>query len=217
MNKKSIFLVSAALLLGLGLSSCWKHSDTPKLTFKRENLGSVKVNGKDFEHTVYLANVPYQRNPYLYYSEKYQMAYFPIYLSPKGSNQSTPNQYAIYLFLDISKGIPELNKPYQLKPNDLVNSLSAKEDLFDLFKRQKSRLLTDGSQGLAVVYSRNDKAINGITAEGSITFTSFDTKKGTCTATYQLKTTSKEKNGELTFTDGVINTKIYTDKPEKRK
>lgn len=216
MNKKSIFLVSAALLLGLGLSSCWKHSDTPKLTFKRENLGSVKVNGKDFEHTVYLANVPYQRNPYLYYSEKYQMAYFPIYLSPKGSNQSTPTQYGIYLFLDISKGIPELNKPYQLKPNDLVNSLSAKEDLFDLFKKQKSRLLTDGSQGLAVVYSRNDKAINGITAEGSITFTAFDAKKGTCTASYQLKTASKDKDSELNFTNGVINTKIYTDNLGKK-
>lgn len=216
MNKKRFYLIGAALLLGLGLASCLKPSDTPEPHFTRENLGSVKVNGKEFEHTVYLANAPYrQNNPYLYYSEQYKVGCFPIYLSPKGGNMKTPIQYSVILYLNLNKGVPELNKPYIFKPNSLVDLLSPAQSLLDLFIKGRGKLLVDGGQGLAVVYRQG---INKrITAEGSITLTSFDTKKGTCTATYQLKTTSKEKNGELTFTDGVINTKIYTDKPEKRK
>ena len=211
MNKKRFYLIGAVLLLGLGLTSCLKPSDTPELHFTRENLGSAKVNGKEFEHTVYLANLPYrQNNPYFYYSEKHKVGYFPIYLSPKGSDVRTPTQYGVILYLDLSKGVPELNKPYEFKPTSLVNSLSPNQELFSLFIKEKAKLLPEGAQGIAVVYRRG--IIERSTAEGSITFTSFDTKKGTCTATYQLKTTAQDKSGELSFTHGMINTKIYTDR-----
>lgn len=138
------------------------------------------------------------------------MGYFPIYLSPKGGDVRTPTQYGVILYLDLSKGVPELNKPYEFKPTSLVNSLSPNQELFSLFIKERAKLLPEGAQGIAVVYRRG--IIERSTAEGGITFTSFDTAKGTCTATYHLKTTEQDKCGKLNFTDGMINTKIYTDK-----
>lgn len=211
MNKRVFYLIGAVLLMGLGLTSCLKPFDTPKINFTRVNLGSVKVNGKEFEHTVYIANGPYrQNNPYFFYSEKHEVGCFPMYLSPKGSDIKTFPQYNIVLYLNLSKGVPELNKPYEFKPNSLVSSLTPRQSILDLFIKERSKLLLDGAKGLAVLY--REEGNKRVSAEGTITFTSFDTKKGTCTATYQLKINSKEKGGTLSFTEGMINTKIYTDK-----
>ncbi len=205
MNTKNLirWILGSAFLIVL-LSSCLNLNNKP-IEVERYHMGSVMVNDKHYEHVVYFSPFGRPGNPFLKSSSNNNMIYFPILLSPAGGNQNTSVEYAILLCIDATNGIPELNKPYPIAYNSLLESASNSDEIMRLFIRERSKFLVDGAKGIAVVYDYVKRERRS--ASGTVTFTSFDLETKNCTGTYTLKTENL-KTTALVFSKGTIATKI---------
>ncbi|MDO5017518.1 MAG: hypothetical protein Q4E10_04040 [Porphyromonas sp.] len=224
MKKSTLLLLTVSMTIAaFSLTGCLNNTEYPPIQFERKVLGTATVNDQPYEHAVYIADRGVQRNPYLFAAPKDHLIYFPIVLTPKGGTLETAAEYAILLYMDVKEGIPELNKAYHFKYSDTAEELAEEERqpgkeylLLTHFIKKREHLLPEGGNGLAIVYNyvQKDKIRS---AEGTVTFTSFDTEKKICTGTYQLRTTvgaDDHKDAKpIEITDGKIETKYYTPKP----
>ena len=202
--------VASALLILL-LSSCLNLNNYKPMEVERYHMGSVMVNDKPFEHVVYFSQAGNLNNPFLRSSNTNNMIYFPILLSPAGGNETTNIEYAILLCIDAKGGMPILNKPYAIAGNNtLLESASNSDEILRLFIKDRSKLLVNGAEGIAMVYDYANKVKRA--ASGTITFTSFDIENKNCTGVYTLKTMDPvsvgSKDAVLVFKNGTIATKI---------
>lgn len=196
-------MVSA--LLVVFLSSCLNLDNYQPVELERYQMGSVLVNDKPYEHVVYFSQYGSMDNPFLRSNIADNMVYFPIFLSPANGDENTDVEYAVLICIDAKEGIPTLNKPYTLSRNTLLDNASNTDEIMRIFVTDRSRILVNGTEGVAVVYNYGKKTRRS--ANGTITFTSFDLESKSCTGYYSL-ISEEPVDEKLEFRNGTIATRI---------
>lgn len=209
MNKMSIIQWgTVGALLTLLFSSCLNMNGYQPMEVQRYHMGSAMINDKPYEHVVYFSQYGSLDNPFLRSNRMDNMVLFPILLSPAGGDQKTDVAYTILLCIDAKEGIPVLNKPYTIVRNSLLDKARNSDEIMRLFISQRSKLLTEGAEGIAVVYDYANRL--RVSASGTVTFTSFDMVLKNCSGTYTFNT-EEPKDKVLVFKNGTIATRIARD------
>lgn len=193
------------VLLIVLFSGCLKLNDNPPVEVERYQMGNALVNGKPYEHVVYFSQFGSVGNPFLRSSSSKNMVYFPIILSPANGDEYTGVEYAIVLCINAKGGVPMLNKPYTITRSLMLETTGTSDEILRLFMYERQKLLVNGTEGIAVVYDYANRTRSS--ADGTITFTSFDLEKKSCTGFYTFKI-KDSKDAIIEFRDGTIATRI---------